>query len=135
MKKQTFNLRWGGTHTKKKAYWYKIPYARDPKPATNPFCPICKCGVDGASHILAGCQDAHMKGFYINRHNRAVCIIQKAVSKAAHGNNYMVMDAGKQDELPDTVHNQRLPDSLRPPDQITAAEWKKLRPMRPQHME
>ena len=69
-----------------------------------------------------------MKSFYINRHNRAVRIIQTAVSKAAHGNNYMVMDAGKQDELPDTVHNQRLPDSLRPPDQITAAEWKKLRP-------
>ena len=97
-------------------------------PATNPFCPICKCGVDGASHILAGCQDRQMKGFYINRHNRAVCIIQKAVSKDANGNNYMVMDAGKQDELPDTVQNQRMPESLRPTDMVTAEQWRKFRP-------
>ncbi len=94
-------------------------------PAKDPFCPLYKCGVDGASHILAGCQDKQMKGFY---HNRAVCIIQKAVSKDANGNNYMVMDSGKQDELPDTVHNQRMPESLRPTYLVTAEQWRTFRP-------
>jgi hypothetical protein len=76
---------------------------------------------------LAGCQDKHIKAFYINRHNRAVCIIQKTVSKEANGNNYMIMDAGKQDELPDAVRMQRMPDTLRPPH-INKEEWRKLRP-------
>ncbi len=59
-----------------------------------------------------------MKAFYINRHNIAVCIIPKAVSKEANGNNYMIMDARKQDELPETVRMQRMPDTLNPPTLI-----------------
>jgi hypothetical protein len=122
-----FKLRWGKFWNKKLAHRYRMRYARDPNPAHNANCPICNKGIDGASHILAGCQDKHMKAFYINRHNRAVCIIQKAVSKEAKGNNYMIMDAGKQDELPDTVRTQRMPDTLRPPH-INKEEWGKFRP-------
>ena len=66
-------------------------YARDPNPAHDANCPIYNKGIDGASHILAGCHDKQMKAFYINRHNRAVCLIQRAVSKEAKGNNYMIM--------------------------------------------
>ncbi len=40
----------------------------------------------------------------------------------------MIMDARKQDELPDTaVRKQRMPDTLRPP-QINKEEWRKFRP-------
>ena len=116
-------LRWGHFFTMKLAFRWHASYAG--KPATSAFCPLCKCCIDGASHILAGCKE--FKGFYINRHNKAVRIFQVAASKHAQGNCYMVMDAGKQDELPDTVHAQRLPDSLRPP-QVTQEEWRKLRP-------
>ena len=120
-------LRWGKFWNKKLAHRYRMSYARDPHPAHDANCPICNKGMDGAGHILAGCQDNHMKGFYINRHNRAVCLIQKAISKAAQGNNYMVMDAGKQDELPETVSMQRMPDTLRPPH-ILQVDWHKFRP-------
>ncbi len=46
-------------------------YARDPNPAHNAIFPICNKEMDGAIHILAGCQGKHMKVVYINRHNRA----------------------------------------------------------------
>jgi ribonuclease HI len=121
-------LRWGKFWNKKLAYRYRMRYAADPNPAHDANCPICKQGMDGAGHILAGCKDPHMKGFYINRHNRAVNIIQKAVAKGALGNSYMIMDAGKHDELPATVRMQRMPDTLRPPSSVTADTWQKLRP-------
>jgi ribonuclease HI len=121
-------LRWGKFWNKKLACRYHMRYATDTKPAHDANCPICKQGMDGAGHILAGCKDQQMKGFYINRHNRAVNIIQTAVSKGALGSSYMIMDAGKQDELPDTVHMQRMPDSLRPPNTTTPEVWRKLRP-------
>ena len=57
--------------------------------------------MDGAGHILAGCKDQQMKGFYINRHSRDVNIIQAAVYTGALSNSYTIMDAGKQDELPE----------------------------------
>ncbi len=38
----------------------------------------------------------------------------------------MIMDAGKQDELPKTVRMRRMPDTLRPPH-IDKEEWQKLR--------
>ena len=65
---------------------YHMRYVNDPHPAHDANCPICKFGMGGASHILAGCQYSQMKGFYINRHNMTVNIIQKAISKATMGN-------------------------------------------------
>jgi ribonuclease HI len=117
--------RWGNLWSKKLAYRYKLPYAGSP--ATNDKCPICKCHADGASHILAGCQNREMKGAYIKRHDQAVKIIQQCISKGGLGGTYMIMDAGKLADLPETVQRKTLPEELRP-QTITAETWGKMRP-------
>ena len=90
------------------------------KPENDTNCKIGKQGIDGAGHIIAGCKDQHIKGVYINRHNRDVNIIQAAVYKGALRNSYMIMGAGKNDALLDKVRMQSMPDSLRPPNTITS---------------
>ena len=76
-----------------------------------------------------------MRAGYIKRHDQAVKLIQKAVTKGSQGNCYMIMDAGKAEDLPTTVQAKRLPAELRPTatDQegnelITAEDWAKSRP-------
>jgi hypothetical protein len=117
--------RWGNLWSKKLAYRYKLQYAG--QPATNDRCPICKCHADGASHILAGCQNREMKGAYIKRHDQAVKIVQRSITKGGLGGTYMVMDAGKQEDLPDSVQRKTLPEELRPTE-VPSAQWGKMRP-------
>ena len=52
-----FKRRWGKFWNKKLAQRYRMRYASDPNPAHDANCPICNKGIDGASHILAGCHD------------------------------------------------------------------------------
>ena len=99
-------MRWGNFWNRKLAHRYNLKYANNPHPTHDANCPICHCNIDGASHILAGCPDPQMKGFYINRHNRAVQTIQKAISKASLGNTYTIMDACKQEDLPPDVRDK-----------------------------
>jgi hypothetical protein len=117
--------RWGHLWSKKLAYRYRLPYAGSP--ATTDKCPICKCHTDGASHILAGCQNREMKGAYIKRHDQAVKIVQRSITKGGLGGTYMIMDAGKLEDLPSSVQQKTLPAELRPSD-IPIGQWEKMRP-------
>jgi hypothetical protein len=117
--------RWGHLWNKKLAYRYKLPYAGCP--ATNDKCPICKCHTDGASHIFAGCQNKEMKGAYIKRHDQAVKLIQRSITKGGLGGSYMIMDAGKAEDLPNSVQQKTLPDELRPTE-VQLEHWRKMRP-------
>jgi hypothetical protein len=104
-----------------------MSYANNPHPATSPNCPICHTCEDGAGHILAGCPHKIFKGLYIKRHDEAVRLIHKTVSKGAFGSHSMVMDAGKTEDLPRGVIGKKLPPWLRP-SSISQADWKKMRP-------
>jgi len=119
--------RWGRLWNKKLAYRWKMPYANNPNPATSPTCPICTTHEDGAGHILAGCTHATFKGMYIKRHDAAVHLLHKAISKGALGSRRVIMDAGRLEDLPRGVLGKTLPDWLRPPS-ISAEIWPKLRP-------
>eukprot|EP00798_Chlamydomonas_sp_ICE-L_P025608 gene25608-biopygen20096 len=119
--------RWGRLWNTKLAYRWKMPYANNPNPATSPTCPICTTHEDGAGHILAGCTHATFKGMYIKRHDAAVHLLHKAISKGALGSRRVIMDAGRLEDLPRGVLGKTLPDWLRPPS-ISAEIWPKLRP-------
>ena len=127
---QKLNLlraRWGHLWNKKLAYRYKMPYAGSLGPVANGNCPLCKTTQDGASHIMAGCTHPQMKKAYIKRHDLAVKLIQRAISKGGMGGCLQVMDAGKLEELPPTVWGKRLPPTLCPPS-CPLAEWARMRP-------
>ena len=68
-----------------------------------------------------------MKASYIKRHDIAVKIIQRSVAKGGLGGTYMIMDAGRATDLPASVRQKHLPESLRPPS-IPAQTWGKMRP-------
>ena len=127
LKLQLMRARWGNLWTKKRAYRCRQKYAGSALPANSDKCPICEQAQDGASHILAGCQHRDMKASYIKRHDIAVKIIQRSVAKGGLGGTYMIMDAGKATDLPASVRQKHLPESLRPPS-IPAQTWGKMRP-------
>ena len=127
---QKLNLlraRWGHLWNRKLAYRYRRPYAGSAGPAATDRCPLCKSDRDGASHMLAGCRHHDMRAAYIKRHDHAVKLIQKSISKGQLGGAYTVMDAGKATDLPDSVQSKRLPESLRPAT-IALEAWRKMRP-------
>jgi len=124
LKLQTHKARWGRLWNKKLAYRWGKPYGTCPTPATSDMCPICRETQDGASHILAGCKA--FKGHYIARHDKAVQLIGKGVSKGSLGGHKLVMDAGAEAKLPPGVSKQ-LPQQLRPPH-LTPLQWTKYRP-------
>jgi hypothetical protein len=64
---------------------------------------------------------------YIKRHDTAVKLIHKAISKGDLGSRRMIMDAGKEEDLPRGVLGKRLPAWLRPPT-VPLLEWNKMRP-------
>jgi hypothetical protein len=68
-----------------------------------------------------------MKGAYIKRHDQAVKIVQRSITKGGLGGTYMIMDAGKLEDLPDTVQRKTLPEELRPLA-IPSEQWRKMRP-------
>jgi hypothetical protein len=90
-------------------------------------CPICHQGEDGATHILGGCKTKEFTARYISRHNAAVRLIQRAISKGSRGQSHCIMDAGKESDLPATAQGTRLPDRLCPPG-VDRVLWRKMRP-------
>ena len=78
---------------------------------TNGNCPLCH-QPDSSGHIMGHCAYPAMCALYIRRHDDAVKIIQRYVTKGALGGYYTAMDAGKLIELPDTVSGKRLPSWL-----------------------
>ena len=56
-----------------------------------------------------------MRGAYIKRHDLAVKLLHKSISKGNMGGCYTIMDAGQEQELPESVQGKRLPFTLRPP--------------------
>jgi ribonuclease HI len=122
---QIHKARWGRLWTRKLAYRYKRPYGASTRPPSDDLCPLCRKAQDGASHILAGCAHPVFKGMYINRHNKAVQLIQKAAAKGALGALPMYMDAGTCEATQDIP--TRPPVTLKPPD-LPQATWDKYRP-------
>ena len=122
---QIHKARWGRLWTRKLAYRYKRPYGTSTSPPSDDNCPLCRKAQDGAGHILAGCSHPVFKGMYINRHNKAVQLIQKAVAKGALGALPMYMDAGTCEATSDIP--TRPPATLKPPD-LPQATWDKYRP-------
>ena len=82
-------------------------------------CPLCG-GPDSGGHILGGCRHAQLRAMYIKRHNIAVQLLARAISRGTRGGGYMVMDATSKNDLPDYIDSNRLPPWLFPttaPDQ------------------
>ena len=96
-----------------------------PPPPSDDRCPICHKEQDGSSHILAGCSHPVFKGMYINRHNKAVQLIQKAIAKGTLGGLPMCMDAGTC-EAAASIPN-RPPEYLKPSN-LSTEQWNKYRP-------
>jgi hypothetical protein len=63
---------------------------------------------------------------YINRHNKAVKLIYRAILKGPMGGLEAFMDAGDQEDMPRQVPT-RLPIWLKP-NSLTADQWRKFRP-------
>ena len=126
-KVQLFKARWGHLWSRKLAYRYRKAYARETQPPTSGHCPHCTGNHDGASHMLAGCPHPKFKASYISRHDRAVKLLQTALSKGSMGNCITYMDTGKREDLPTGVAGKLLPNWLRPPA-IPRGNWRRYRP-------
>ena len=95
-----------------------------------PVCRHCRAGGpvdDSVGHILGGCAHPTMKGMYINRHNAAVRTITETIHNGKRGGGYLIMDAGRQEDLPPYCAGQRLPTWMLPDDPDTS-EIDKMRP-------
>ena len=106
---QIHKPRWGRLWNKKLAYQWKMPYGSNLQPPSSETYPICHTCQDGASHMLAGCKHSTFTEMYINRHNLAVQLIQKAVAEGEQGGKLMYMDAGKLEDLPSEVLRKGRP--------------------------
>ena len=116
-----FKARWGQLYTNKLAF----RYGRAP----DPMCPICKKAPDSVGHLLGGCQDPTCKAMAILRHNEAVRILQRTISKSSRfGGCYCVMDACPAAALPTGVDSTRLPGWLLPEGHPYASTLPNLRP-------
>ncbi len=90
-------------------------------------CPACG-HEDGTGHIMGGCTHQRMKALYIQRHNHAVQLVAKAISKGDTGGGYIVMDANAAEDTPEYSAGTRLPRWLLPRRLVSDAELNKLRP-------
>ena len=116
-----FKARWGQLYNNKLAFRYKK--------APNPLCPVCKNEPDSVGHLLGGCKEPSCKAMAIQRHNEAVRILQKAITKSSSfGGCYCVMDACPKGSMPLGVDNTRLPQWLIPADHPQAHDLVHLRP-------
>jgi hypothetical protein len=61
-------------------------------------------------HLLGGCDET--QGIRTARHDQAVKIIQRAISKGALQGRFTIMDAGAAEDLPQDVAGKRLPEWL-----------------------
>ena len=90
--------RWGMLYNQKLAH----RYGRAP----NDQCP--RCGQpDSVGHLLGGCIET--QALRTARHDQAVKIIHKAISKNALAGRFTIMDAGAEADLPEGVAGKRLP--------------------------
>jgi hypothetical protein len=95
-------------------------------------CPVCRnCGPlgptpDSGAHILGGCHHPTLKGMYINRHNRSTRTIADCINEGRYGGGYMIMDAGKVENLPPYCSGTRVPHWMLP--HLTEEEIRRLRP-------
>ena len=68
---------WGVMYTQKQAYRFRQ--------SPDQICPVCKAETDSCTHVGSGCQNAMMKGLYIDRHNAAVRLISRFISNSPVG--------------------------------------------------
>lgn len=108
-----FKLRWGLTFNQLKVLLYKHMDKTTGLPFTTAACLLCG-QPEGSHHLFSSCQHPHIKQHIISRHNQAVLTIFKAVGQGKLGGCYSVVDATRQDNLPDGVASNRLPTWLLP---------------------
>jgi ribonuclease HI len=95
-------------------------------------CPVCRnCGPlgptpDSGAHILGGCHHPTLKGMYINRHNRSTRTIADCINGGRCGGGFMIMDAGKAEDLPQYCSGTRVPKWMLP--HLPEEETRRLRP-------
>lgn len=84
---------------------FGLPYFGSPVRYTDEgkaCCPLCGLE-DSGTHIMGGCTHQTMHKLYVSRHNRAVNLIREALSKGSMSGSVMLMDACRQDQLPEGV--------------------------------
>jgi ribonuclease HI len=109
-----FKYRYGQIWNMKTAMRCKMPYNRHhDKAACTDACPLCGLP-DSGGHILGSCEHKICKAMYIDRHNKAVRMIQAGVQKGGLGGFYTIMDACQANDLPEGVQGTRLPDWILP---------------------
>ncbi len=113
MKTVVNKANWGILWNAKLAHRYGMPYKTGTGTHTGPSCPHCG-GLDGGGHITGGCLHSNMKAVYIHRHNKAVQLINKYISKSEIGNYARYVDAYAQEDRPTGVHGRGMPDWLYP---------------------
>ena len=94
--------------------------------STHDHCPLCG-QPDSVGHILGGCRHRKMKGHYIKRHDKAVRMIHRTLQKGSQGGVYSIMDAGRIQDVLNTVANgKRVPAWVLPDEDPATRE--KMRP-------
>ena len=68
-----------------------------------------------------------MKAMYITRYNAAVHILVKTIHNGKHGGGYLIMHAGRQEDLPPYCARQR-PAWMLMPEDADASELGEMRP-------
>ena len=125
----TSSCRWSQIHTILKVRSHTLytasshttrPYKTALGPSFADTCPICPFYSssppprDTPGHWLGSCSHPILKAAYIARHNKALCLIQKAISTTSPAAWYTVLDASAADSLPPGVSCNRLPSWLLP---------------------
>ena len=123
---RTMKARWGLLWNQKLAYRCKR--------ALSPNCPLCG-QMDSIGHMLGGCSHVEAAAMKIARHDQSVKLIQKAIALGPMGGFYMIMDAGKDCDLPDGVSGKRVPTWILPPiDANTTPEARQIEKTRRRKM-
>ncbi len=96
------------------AYRQQRPYFPGPGPPQSDRCPHCG-RPDSGGHILGGCMKPSSKAMYIHRHDLAMRLTLKAISKGNHGGYHTIADIGRAELIEDMgVNAKRIPTWLLP---------------------
>ncbi len=90
--------RFGQLWNMKIAYRQQRPYFPGLGPPQSDRCPHCG-QPDSGGHILGGCMKPTFKAMYIHRHDPAMRLILKAISKGNHGGYHTIADYWRADSL------------------------------------
>ena len=109
-------MRYNDLHCSARSALFGLPYpCSGPFPALSGSCPLCGGPRGSVGHIFGACTHPSLKALYIARHNKAVCMLQAAVSAGSKGGMLCVMmDACRASDLPDGILGTRLPSWLLP---------------------